>query len=69
MIQQGKNEKKNNQQSAYSLFNFDFYNILDNLKSYINSNKYEVLRKTLLAKVRSIKAMMKEKEKWKISSD
>lgn len=53
-IQTGKVAKKR-EQAAFSFLNFDFASIVENLKNFISSPKTEILRKTLLAKIRSVR--------------
>ena len=53
-IQTGKVTKKR-EQIGFSFLNFDFTSIVESLKNFISSPKTEILRKTLLAKIRSVR--------------
>jgi hypothetical protein len=57
-IQRGKVSKKR-EQSAFPFLNFDLASLVESLKNYISSPKTEILRKTLLTKIRAIQEALK----------
>lgn len=57
-IQMGKVAKKR-EQAAFTFLHFDFASIVESLKNFISSPKTEILRKTLLAKIRSVRETIK----------
>jgi hypothetical protein len=50
---------KKREQAAFSFLNFDLASVLESLKQYISSTKTEVLRKTLLSKIRAIQEVIR----------